>query len=181
MLTVQEQKKELRQQIKSAKKLYSENDLLIFSNEIFNKLESLNIFQYSSIILCYWSIAGEVFTHDFIKKWYQKKMILLPGIAGENLILKKFNGFDKLITGENFNILEPSGQAYTDWEKIDIAIIPGIAFDKNNNRLGRGKAFYDKLLTGLSAFRIGVCFKFQYFESIPINKHDIKMDMVIYD
>ena len=181
MSFIQEEKKELRKKIKLAKAQLTEAELKARSEKIFARLESASVFQYASTVLCYWSIGGEVYTHDFIQRWHNKKNILLPCVQGDILVLKKFRGIDKLLTGEQFKIPEPEGPAYTDWEKTDLAIVPGVAFDSRNNRMGRGKAFYDRLLPGLSAFRIGLCFDFQFFENIPYNDHDIKMDLVIHD
>ena len=64
-------------------------------------------------------------------------------------------------------------------DKIDLVIVPGIAFDKQNNRMGRGKAFYDGILNKLSGVKVGVCFRFQIVENVPTDEHDIKMNYVI--
>ncbi|EJW97620.1 5-formyltetrahydrofolate cyclo-ligase, partial [gut metagenome] len=61
----------------------------------------------------------------------------------------------------------------------DIIIVPGVAFDKNRNRMGRGRGFYDRLLSDVNATKIGICFGFQISEDIPVEPFDKKMDMVI--
>lgn len=58
-------------------------------------------------------------------------------------------------------------------------IVPGVAFDNNNNRLGRGKAYYDKLLKESKSYKVGVCFDFQLIEEVPVDEYDIKMDLII--
>ncbi len=68
---------------------------------------------------------------------------------------------------------------FADPKDIDLVITPGLAFDHNNNRLGHGKGYYDRLLAGMRAFKIGVCFNFQLFNEIPYTLNDVKMDMVI--
>lgn len=62
---------------------------------------------------------------------------------------------------------------------IDLMIIPGIAFDSDKNRLGRGKAFYDRFLANKRLVKIGVGFDLQLLPRIPSEKSDIKMDKVI--
>mgnify|MGYP001027393104 CR=1 FL=1 len=62
---------------------------------------------------------------------------------------------------------------------IDLMIIPALAFDKENNRLGRGKGFYDKLLENSNTLKVGVCFPFQFLDKIPTEEFDVKMDYVI--
>ena len=79
-----------------------------------------------------------------------------------------------------FGILEPTGEVFSDYDNVDAAIIPGMAFDGHGNRLGRGKGYYDRLLPRLTkAYKIGVCFPFQYFDEIPSEEHDVVMDCVV--
>jgi len=75
---------------------------------------------------------------------------------------------------------EPSGELFTDFDRITLAIIPGMAFDHQGNRLGRGKGYYDRLLPQLShAYKLGLCFPFQLLtEEIPHEPHDCRMDEV---
>jgi len=62
---------------------------------------------------------------------------------------------------------------------IDLYIIPGVAFDKQGNRLGRGGGFYDKLLFGKNSFKIGLAFEIQIVDTVPHEAHDIPMDFVV--
>ncbi len=65
---------------------------------------------------------------------------------------------------------------------IDVALIPGIAFTCEGNRLGRGKGWYDRFLNSQSVpYTIGVCFPYQIVDSLPLEKHDIQLNRVIYD
>ena len=64
-------------------------------------------------------------------------------------------------------------------EDIDLVIVPGVAFDRQHNRLGRGKGFYDRLLSTLSAPKIGICYSFQLKEHIPTEPFDKKMDLIL--
>jgi 5-formyltetrahydrofolate cyclo-ligase len=61
-------------------------------------------------------------------------------------------------------------------------IVPGVAFDSEGHRLGRGKGFYDSYLSSPHAariYKIGVCFPWQLVESVLTEPHDIQMDEVI--
>ncbi len=178
---VNELKKQIRNQIKELKSGISFAEKIQRSKEIFQKIEQNLIFQKAECILCYWSMTDEVHTQEFIMKWADKKDFILPSVQKDVLILKKFEGTDGLRTGEKYGIQEPDGVEFTDFDKIDLVIVPGIAFDKNNNRLGRGKAYYDGLLPKLNAYKIAVCFDFQLIENIPAEKHDVKMDEIITD
>jgi 5-formyltetrahydrofolate cyclo-ligase len=93
------------------------------------------------------------------------------------LELRHYTGKSCLQEGA-FHIEEPSGENYTKYQEIELAIIPGISFDKKGNRLGRGKGYYDKLLPLLSSYNIGICYQFQAQESIPSEDFDKPMDEV---
>ena len=176
-----QRKNEIRRQIRIRKNQTSLEDKKILSEIIFKKIEDLESFKRSTVILAYWSMNDEVFTHDFVQKWAEEKQFILPSVKGDKLELKRFSGISNLIEGESFGIGEPSGDVFDRPEKIDLIIVPGVAFDVNNNRLGRGKAYYDKLLKTTMAYKVGVCFDFQLIDSVPIDDHDVKMDLVISD
>ena len=78
--------------------------------------------------------------------------------------------------------MEAVGESFTDYNQIDVALIPGVAFDAEGHRLGRGKGFYDRFLRvveTVSLLTIGVCFEFQKVEKVPVERHDVSVDIVI--
>ncbi|HBX50851.1 MAG TPA: 5-formyltetrahydrofolate cyclo-ligase [Bacteroidales bacterium] len=180
-MTIHEQKNVLRNQIREIKKLYTTEYKAQKSNLIFQQIETMDVFKNADVIMLYWSLPDEVQTHDFILKWHTHKTIILPSVSGNNLLLKQFTGIENMIEGESHRIGEPSSEEYKNSEKIDLIIVPGVAFDKNNNRMGRGRGYYDRLLSPSNAFKVGVCFDFQFFEEIPAEDFDIKMNHVAHD
>ncbi|HKM44376.1 MAG TPA: 5-formyltetrahydrofolate cyclo-ligase [Dysgonamonadaceae bacterium] len=171
-------KHKLRKEISKTRAIYSEEQLKQFSEDIFKILEQTQVFSDAKYILAYYSFPGEVFTHDFIEKHTKNKIIVLPVVKNDVLVLKEFNGVGKMEKSA-FGILEPVGKEFTDYSKIDLAIVPGMSFDRSLNRLGRGKAYYDSLLPKLAAYLIGICFSFQLRENIPFESHDFPMNCVI--
>lgn len=176
---INELKKNLRKQINLRKSAVGVAEAEMSSEIIFNKVEEIPEFIASKTILAYWSIEGEVITHRFIEKWAGKKRILLPSVDGDNMHIKVYKSNQALISGERYGIPEPDGPLFTDFSAIDFIIVPGVAFDINNNRMGRGKAYYDRFLKSLKAYKCGVCFDFQLFSKIPADENDISMDCVV--
>ena len=149
------------------------------SAEILAALETHPAFRAANIILLYHSLPDEVDTHDFIRKWSTKKQILLPVVVGNDLELRVYTGPADLTPGA-YSIEEPTGALFTDYAAIDFIAVPGVAFDRNGNRLGRGKGYYDRLLPRIpSAYKAGICFPFQLVEEVPAEPFDIRMDEVI--
>ena len=103
----------------------------------------------------------------------------MPVVAGNDLELRAYTGPADLAVGA-YGIEEPTGALFTDYAAIDFIAVPGVAFDRRGNRLGRGKGYYDRLLPRIpSAYKAGICFPFQIVEEVPAEPFDIRMDEII--
>lgn len=147
-----------------------------FSDKITQRIEETPFFQQADTIALYHALPGEVQTAAFIEKWHTQKQILLPVIKDEDLSLHIYSGKETLKKGR-LGILEPN--THSENTLPDLIIVPGIAFDRQLNRLGRGKGYYDRLLSHISAPCMGICFQFQLFDQIPTDTHDQKMNLII--
>jgi len=181
MISIDEQKKKLRKEIRNLKKQQTQEQKETASASIIESIEKQPFFKNAETVMVYWSMADEVITHDAILKWHREKRIILPCVNGDILELREFTGIDSMKEGDFFGILEPKGPIFTELNALDLIIVPGVAFDINNNRMGRGKAYYDGLLKTTNAFKLGICFDFQLLENIPADSHDIPMDGIISD
>lgn len=172
-------KKELRKLISQKKKSCSQEQLKAWSSSLLSKLEVHPAFVQAKTILLYYSLPDEVQTHNFIERWKHEKQIILPVVIGETeLELRRYTGLDSLAKGA-FGIEEPVGEAFENFDEIDLAVIPGVGFDAEGNRLGRGKGYYDRLLPKIKAPKIGICYAFQLAETIPTNEFDCPMDEIM--
>ena len=171
----------MRKQVKVLKSQYSLEQKVEMSRPLWKELEQTDFFKEARTVLLYWSMDDEVFTHDYVCKWAGKKTVLLPCVKGDMLELRVFKGMESLQPGEAFGILEPVGELYTDYDAIDLIVVPGVAFDRHGNRLGRGRGYYDKILKETrGARKVGICFGFQFVEEVPVDELDVRMDLVIH-
>lgn len=174
-------KSELRQLIRRRKQLYTSGELLQMSNEIINRLLQHQRVKMAKAVLLYYSLPDEVNTHQLIEKLHlQGKTVLLPVIVNETeLELREYTGKENMVKGK-LNIEEPVGEPFTNYNIIEVAIIPGMGFDEMGHRLGRGKGYYDRLLARIPrVYKIGVGFDFQKVEHVPTDHMDFNMDEVI--
>ena len=175
-------KQEIRYEVKKLKAQFSQEEKAAESREILSLLEAHPRFVAASSVLLFHSLPDEVQTHAFIDKWAERgKNILLPVVVGEDLDVRQYEGKEELAVSD-YNILEPQGRSFTKFDEIGLAVIPGVAFDDEGHRVGRGKGYYDRLLASLSDFhlyKLGICFSFQKFESLPYEPFDIVMDEVL--
>lgn len=144
------------------------------------RLQNHPRFRAARTILLYHSLPDEVYTHGLIDT-IEGKTLLLPRVTGEGTMeLRVYSGKDDLAEGA-FHIMEPCGAPFGNYGSIDLAVVPGMAFDAAGNRLGRGKGYYDRLLPDIpQAYKIGICFPFQVVDNVPTEPTDIAMDEVVF-
>lgn len=183
-----DEKKEVRRQIRALKRAMTDDEKRRQSEFIMQQVEQMTAFLEAQTVLLYWSMDDEVQTHDFVDRWCQSKKMLLPCVDGDDLLLRPYTGRDCLVAGEQFGIGEPAAHdatgnalpVFTDLEAIDLIIVPGVAFDRDGNRLGRGRGFYDRMLKSTpNALKVGLAFDFQMLDRVPTEPFDVKMDFVI--
>lgn len=178
-MNTDEQKKLVRQKIRQLKKLVTPQQREQEAAEVFARIEQLEPFAKANVVMAYWAMDDELPTRQFIEKWSRLKTIILPSVDGEKLNLKVYENTGSLIPGDLFAIPEPDGPCFTAAEQIEFIVVPGVAFDSRNNRIGRGKAYYDHLLSTLRCFKAGVGFSFQLIDQVPVDPHDITMNIVV--
>ncbi len=178
-----EKKKELRRIINARKKACPVQERVKRSASVIAKLRRLPEFQQARNVLMYWSLPDEVFTHKAVVEFSRTKNIYLPVIDGDDLLIKKFSGEASLVDGESYAIPEPDADApEVSIDEIDLVVVPGVAFDARGGRMGRGKGFYDRMLSkakGRGPFKVGVCLGYQMVEEVPTESHDMMMDVVL--
>ena len=174
------QKKELRKLIRQRKAEHTAEEKAEMSARICRQVLTDPHWAKANTVFLSHALTDEVDTTMLIDAaMHEGKTVLLPVIDGDDLQLKIHTGTTQ--TG-SYSIQEPIGEEFTCHKEISLAIVPGMAFDKSGNRLGRGRGFYDRTLPKLTeAYKIGLCFPFQFMESIPCEAYDIKMDAVLCD
>ncbi len=172
-------KKTLRKFIRECKAKHTAEELERESRAVVRRLEAHELFRTAKTICLYASLPDEVDTHALIERYRSEKRILLPSVKGNVIELHEYGCDDKTLTGD-YGITESGGVVFADYDSIDLVIVPGMAFDRTGNRLGRGKGYYDRFLSLLKASKVGICFDFQMVDSIPTLPHDIRMDVVIH-
>lgn len=179
-------KKALRRHIRALKRNYTKEQLSAMSRDICLQLLSSSWLNEADTILAYYPLPDEVDIREIIEALVSKgKTLLLPEVVSDTeMVLRRYRSSADLKEGA-FGILEPTGPLFTDYGSIDVALIPGMAFDADGNRLGRGKGYYDRFLdavhgkTSTLPHLIGVCYPFQLLDAVPTDKYDYRVDMVV--
>ncbi len=176
-------KSELRKDILSIRNNMSKEDVKENSSAIMDKIISIDVYKQSKVVFIYMDFKNEVMTSNLIKHMlFEKKRVVIPytDMLNTGLIPSEITKEADLKLN-SFGYYEPKNISPVNIEEIDLVIVPGVVFDKNLNRIGFGKGYYDKNLNKLkpSAKKVAVAHEFQVLENIPAEEHDVKMDMII--
>lgn len=178
-------KDELRRCMIERRNSLNNKDIEKKSQTIISNLSKLSVYKYSKFIFVYVSFRSEVITKGFIMNAIKDgKRIAVPITLAEKKIIQpcEIRSLNELAPG-TWGILEPKKGNYkvVDSSQIDLAIVPGLAFDYSFNRLGYGAGYYDRFLPSMNslAIKIGICYDFQLIDSLPAEKYDIPMDVII--
>jgi len=179
-------KVQLRQQLQG-KLLKMTDDLCAQkSKKAFKNLISLPQFQRASVIMMYLTMPNEIDTSDAVLyAWQQKKTVVVPRISWQqrHMIPVEINSLEKGFSTEVAGLRNPIKGQPIPFEDIDLVVTPGLGFDKRGNRLARGGAYYDRFFANkkLIACKCGFAFSEQVVESIPVQQHDMPVDILVTD
>jgi 5-formyltetrahydrofolate cyclo-ligase len=186
LVDIRKQKEEIRREIKGILRQKSPASKQEESLNIQEELLSSEEFNSSKTVMTYVSLPNEVDTMLFIEKALERgKKVVVPriDITDETITAVELTSINELAKGP-FGVYEPKNKPArkVDLKEIDLIVVPGIAFDKENMRLGRGRGYYDRFLSDpdlSSATTIGLAYKCQKVNILPSDPHDRPVMRVI--
>lgn len=153
-------------------------------NNIYKSIINSDLFMKSKVLFIYISFGNEVDTHKIIEYALDSgKEICVPKVISrlKGMRALKINNLKELEVS-NYGILEPKDNAEEVFlENMDLAIIPGLAFDLKGGRIGYGGGFYDRFFsnTNASIRKIALAYELQILDGLPLEDHDITIDGII--
>ncbi|MGN0765279.1 MAG: 5-formyltetrahydrofolate cyclo-ligase [Christensenellales bacterium] len=172
-------KQQLRREIRARLKAMSTADKKSASERVANNLLSLGLEPESVCI--YNALDSEVSTETLIEYFIRNATVYLPIVRGKDMLLVQVNEDTEYEIGD-FGISEPKGRELSPEQvKIDLCITPMLAGDKELNRLGKGKGYYDRFFDKCECVKVGICFDCQMVDEIDAEPWDKKMDYIVTD
>lgn len=191
-ITTPERKKEIRKHILKQRDAIPEGKRKRDSAAITKALVALPVYQEAEVIMAYCSYQSEMDTRCFIDKaLLDGRQVYVPKVSGDSMDFYRITCTEELKPGYK-GIPEPDGgdvltANYLSGKKA-LMLMPGAAFDRKHNRIGYGKGYYDKYLSGLRQelsdcermpYTVAICFSVQLVEQIPEEEHDIRPDRIV--
>lgn len=174
---IRQAKSDMRSSLVQKRRLLTAEQVSECSARVVSRVEELECFRQAKTVLLYYPLRNEVDLRPLLDRYADEKTMLLPVTHRKNMDACPYRG-EELIKKGRFRVLEPQTPPYKG--KIDMILVPGVAFDKHCNRLGRGGGYYDRFLSyRRGSVLVGVAFDFQLVEQVPMGHFDRHLDMVI--
>lgn len=148
------------------------------SKKVVDKLLSEDLLNGLGKVLIYIPIGNEVDTGSFVYKLTrERRSLFLTAYDNKSWVISAYSPTQPLVKifGE---VMQPQELKLASAKKIDVAIMPGVAFSKNGARLGFGLGIYDKLLAGSNILKVGLCYDFQIVDDLIPESHDVRVDYI---
>ncbi len=187
MMDIQETKHKLRKSIKEKLKALDQGQKSRESRQVLYRLSQLEQWKRAEVVLAFLSMRDELDNAGILRQVLEAgKKLAVPKVVGDDLVFYQVTDLEKDLSTGAFGIMEPvSGLLELDMKSLSdgysVILVPGLAFDRENYRLGRGKGFYDRFFAsaGDSLYKIGIGYSFQLVDRVPREPHDHKLDAVI--
>ncbi|MBP5659921.1 MAG: 5-formyltetrahydrofolate cyclo-ligase [Lachnospiraceae bacterium] len=185
-----EEKREIRSELIKKRDAISASDWEDKSKAIQKTLITSSLYAQADCIMAYADFHGEVGTLMIVENaLLEGKRVFLPRVL-DNFTESRMEFYEITTTGELVKgykgISEPIGNRQRVFNMKDfdgktvLMMVPGVAFDKRNFRMGYGRGFYDIYLSNKPGIiKCGLCFSMQILDEIPVTENDIKMDICV--
>ena len=160
------------------------------SKRIWSKLKQEKCFQKAEIILTYMDYRSEVMTTGLVEELFLSesgKKVYAPTVEGMDIVFYEIHSMEELSAGYQ-GIREPKSDKERSFTEETakghkcLLLVPGAVFDRELNRMGYGKGFYDRFLhkyDNIEMTKIGLAYNCQLAKQVPVEAHDKKMDLII--
>ena len=179
----EEAKAALRLQIRDVLKKMTEAERIESSRQACARLEEQGVWKKAGAILFYAPLTGELdIWRLVVDSLAAGKTVALPRFIAEQQVYEawQIKEMDKDLWTGKFGVREPREHCQKiPLNRLDLVLVPGIAFDPRGGRLGRGRGFYDRLLAAVNGLKCGVAFDEQLVDAVPVGPMDVRLNCIL--
>jgi len=175
---------ELRHQLRSRITALSDEQRVAKSRSAYHNLIKTDEYKKASVVMIYLPLPHEIDTTAVIlHAWQNEKTIAVPKVSWQqrHMIPVEINSLEVGFSTEKGGLKNPITGVPMPFEDIDLVVTPGLGFDRQGNRLGKGGSYYDRFFGSkhLDAKKCGYAFSEQIIDSVPVEEHDVPVDFIV--
>ena len=185
-------KGELRREIRARRRRMGQEEWTAGSERVCRRIQSLRQYEEAELVCAYLAMRGEVLLDGLIEDaWRRGKQVAVPRVVGQEMLFYRLESLEAVEISP-LGIREPAAalsgaglpeaDSSKEWKPVEtdgqaLFLVPGVAFDRQLNRVGQGGGYYDRYLEKRpAAFKLGVAFAFQLYPHVPAEEFDVKLD-----
>ncbi len=178
------EKAALRAMIRDRRQALTPDWVAATSARLGERLTDLPEIRKARVVLGYLALPGEASIDGLLRALQARgTRVCVPAAHGEP---REYDAAwlpdESGLTVGPWGVREPARPEWVGDERIDVVLVPGVAFDAHGGRLGHGKGYYDRMLARIGAragYRVGIAFGFQIVAAVPCGPRDVRMDAVV--
>ena len=183
---IRSEKAQVRDRLRAILTALPEQQLCAQSAAACAFLQALPEFQSAAVVMMFLSISHEIETVVAVSSAFEQgKTVVVPCVvwATRRMIPVVLDSLDCAMTTDRYGLRTPVPSQPIATEGIDLIVVPGMGFDRNGHRLGRGGGFYDRFLadTNFRGLTCGFALEQQIIPHVPVNQHDVPVDIIVTD
>jgi 5-formyltetrahydrofolate cyclo-ligase len=174
-------KRAIRREVLAARDALADDDRAAMSAAIADRLLGLPEAADAATVMVFWSFGSEVDTSPLIDRLLADgRTVALPRIEGADVVPVAYQRGDPMVA-TTFGAMEPSDGRTLRSDELDLIVVPGVAFDREGNRVGYGGGFYDRLLSRLrpGVPSVGIAFGLQVVDRVPSGGTDRRVHAIV--
>ncbi len=177
------EKQEIRTKFRKMRDEIAPAKAAVLSVHICENIITSRLFASASVLYAYYPLGNEVDVRPVIREaWRQGKRVAFPKVFGDEMSYYEVSSFEELEVG-TFGVMEPREEHPVDQRcagERTLVLTPGIAFDRNGNRMGFGKGYYDRHFSVTrDCVLLGVAYAFQVTDRLPSGEFDVPVSWLV--
>lgn len=173
------EKEQIRKIYRNGRNSLNQEQVQEWSGQICERLQASQLYRDAAAVCFYYPLGKEVnLLAAAAKALEERKKVAFPKTEGDEIRFYQVENLKDFREG-SFHVMEPVSDKRL-METTPLVLTPGLVFDRQKNRMGYGRGYYDRFAAGTpDAVKVGIAYEMQITEQIPVDGYDVPMDYIL--